>query len=139
MCDKKFFEYEHTKEEELIESEQVLADLMNKYFPEKIEDLEKKIPNFNIDPTAKLREKLNGKKLHFILTPVSEAEVRKAINSLKPKKSSGLDFVPPTIIKLAVDVITTPLTWVINSSFLSGEFPSCWKSAKVSPIFKNKG
>ena len=58
---------------------------------------------------------------------------------LKPKKSSGLDFVPPTIIKLAIDVITTPLTWVINSSLKTGEFPSCWKSAKVSPIYKNKG
>ena len=83
--------------------------------------------------------KLQGKNLHFSLSQVTEDQVRKAIRRLKPKKSSGLDFVPPTIIKLAENVLTTPLTWVINSSLSSGEFPSCWKSAKVSPIYKNKG
>ena len=55
-----------------------------------------------------------GKNLHFSLSHVTEGEVRKAIKRLKPKKSSGPDFIPPTIIKLAIDVITTPLTWVIH-------------------------
>ena len=112
---------------------------MNEYFPSKVETIEKKIPKYDLDPTSRLKKKLEGKNLHFSLPQVTEDEVRKSIRRLKPKKSSGLDFVPPTIIKLAIDVITTPLTWVINSSLSSGEFPTCWKSAKVSPIYKNKG
>ena len=139
ICEKMFAECDLTAAEELVESDRELAEIMNKYFPLKIETIERKIPKFDIDPTARLKKKLTGKKLHFSFSPVTEAEVKKAIKSLKPKKSSGLDFVPPTIIKLAVDVITTPLTWIINSSLQSGEFPSIWKSAKVSPIYKNKG
>ena len=48
--------------------------------------------------------------------------VRKAIKCLKPKTSSGLDFVSPKILKASVEVITTPLTYIINNSFSSGEF-----------------
>ena len=106
---------------------------------QKIEKIEKNIPKYDLDPTSRLKKKLEGRNLHFSLSPVTEDQVRKSIRRLKPKKSSGLDFVPPTIIKLAIDVITTPLTWVINSSLTSGEFPTCWKSAKVSPIYKKKG
>ena len=139
MCDNKFLKHELHEKEELIESEEKLSEIMNEFFPSKIENIEKKIPKYDLDPTSRLKKKLQGKNLHFSLSQVTEDEVRKAIKRLKPKKSSGLDFVPPTIIKLAIDVITTPLTWVINLSLSSGEFPSCWKSAKVSPIYKNKG
>ena len=139
MCDNKFLKHELHEKEELIESEEKLCEIMNEFFPSKIENIEKTIPKYDLDPTSRLKKKLQGKNLHFSLSHVTEDEVRKAIRRLKPKKSSGLDFVPPTIIKLAIDVITTPLTWVINSSLSSGEFPSCWKSAKVSPIYKNKG
>ena len=86
-----------------------------------------------------MKEKLKGRNLSFHLPTVTETEVKKAIHSLKPKTSSGLDFISPKIVKLAVDVIATPLTYVINTSLLSGEFPSTWKEAKVIPIFKNKG
>ena len=139
MCGEKFLKHELNVREELIESEQELAKIMNEYFPFKIEKIEEKIPEYDLDPTSRLKKKLEGRNLHFSLSQVTEDEVRKAIRRLKPKKSSGLDFVPPTIIKLAENVIATPLTWVINSSLASGEFPSCWKTAKVSPIYKNKG
>ena len=43
------------------------------------------------------------------------------------------------MIKLSVDVIKVPLTAVINSSISQGEFPECWKWAKIIPVFKKKG
>ena len=122
-----------------IKDEKILAAIINKFFKEKIEDIEKNIPVHDIDPTCKLKEKLKGRNLSFHLRTVTETEVKKAIHSLKPKTSSGLDFISPKILKLSVDVIATPLTYVINTSLLSGEFPSTWKEAKVIPIFKNKG
>ena len=122
-----------------IKDEKILAEIFNKFFKKKIEDIEKSIPVHDIDPTCKLKEKLKGRNLSFHLPTVTETEVKKAIHSLKPKTSSGLDFISPKIVKLAVDVIATPLTYVINTSLLSGEFPSTWKEAKVIPIFKNKG
>ena len=40
---------------------------------------------------------------------------------------------------MAVDVITVPLTWIINNSLENGIFPTCWKISKCIPLFKNKG
>ena len=139
VCGKKFLECNLIVAEELVEAEMELAEIMNQYFHSKIKSIERDIPKYDLAPTARLKKKLKGKNLHFSFSPVSEPEVRKAIKNLKPKKSSGLDFIPPTIIKLAVDVIAAPLTWIINASLLSGEFLSCWKTAKVSPVYKNKG
>ena len=69
---------------------------------------------------------------------VSERCVRKVILSLKNKNSSGIDFISPKILKSTVDVITTPLTHVINSSIAEGIFPEIWKIAKVIPVFKDQ-
>ena len=92
------------------------------FYKEKIEDLESKIPRINISPTSKLEESLKDRKLKFSLKNVTEAHVKKAIKSLKNKSSSGVDFISPKIVKLAADIITTPLTAVINSSISQGEY-----------------
>ena len=89
--------------------------------------------------SAKLEENMNGRGLEFSLKTVTFRQVQKAIKSMKNKTSSGIDFVSPKVVKIATEVLTDPLTWVINSSILSGEFPTSWKIAKVIPIFKNKG
>ena len=70
---------------------------------------------------------------------MTESQVRKAIMSVKSKSSSGVDFISTQVLKMAVDVITLPLTWIINNSLESGIFPTCWKISKCIPLFKNKG
>ena len=40
---------------------------------------------------------------------------------------------------MSVDTLKLPLWYVINSSIVEGQFPDSWKTAKVTPIFKNKG
>ena len=122
-----------------IEDEEILSSTFNSFFKEKIEKIEAEIPKLDVKASAKLEEKMNGRGLEFSLKTVTFRQVQKAIKSMKNKTSSGIDFVSPRIIKLAMDVITVPLTWVINNSILSGEFPNSWKIAKVIPIFKNKG
>ena len=122
-----------------IDDEKLLSNIFNEFFKQKIVDIEAKIPELNIDPTAKLGKKMEGRNLSFSLRTVTPAQVKKAIKSMKNKTSSGIDFVSPKVVKIATEVLTDPLTWVINSSILSGEFPTSWKIAKVIPIFKNKG
>lgn len=53
---------------------------------------------------------------------------------MKPKKSSGIDFVSPDILKRSMDIISVPLQDVIDASIIKGEFPDNWKCAKVSPL-----
>ena len=65
------------------------------------------------------------------------ADERKAIeHSFNFYKTSGVDNIPMTIIKLSIDIIVEPLTEIINLSLVSGCFPDTLKIAKVLPIFK---
>ena len=52
-------------------------------------------------------------------------------------KATGLDKIQRRLLKIAADVVAPSLTCIFNQSLLSGIYPSDWKLAKVSPIFKN--
>ena len=51
-------------------------------------------------------------------------------------KSTGLDNISCRLLKAAAPVICFSLSTIINKSIESGIFPSCWKNAKVFPLFK---
>ncbi|KAL9960121.1 hypothetical protein ACROYT_G033530 [Oculina patagonica] len=56
---------------------------------------------------------------------------------LKRKKATGLDNLPPGLLKDAAEVITKPLIFIINLSLATGVVPTDWKVAKVIPLFKS--
>ena len=58
------------------------------------------------------------------------------INSLKSKASFGHDKISTILLKKLKDLISEPLTTVINQTIITGLFPSKHKLAKISPIFK---
>ena len=94
---------ELSEDGKLITQDDEIANIMCPFFKKKIEDIERKIPNLNISPTSKLEE--NWKKnTKFSLKTVTESQVEKAIKSLKSKTSSGVDFISPKILKMAVHV-----------------------------------
>ena len=71
----------------------------------------------------------------FFFQPVSPTEVGNIINSLK-NKSSDINTMPIKILKTIKNIISFPLSEIINNSFTSGEFPDPLKVARVTPIFK---
>ena len=54
---------------------------------------------------------------------------------MNPNKAPGSDSLPP-ILKELPDVITEPLTILLNMSLKEGRLPSTWKVAHVVPILK---
>ena len=50
-----------------------------------------------------------------------------------PCKSSDLDPIRTSLVKDCIDIITTPITSIINFSLTEGSSPSHFKSAHVSP------
>lgn len=66
-------------------------------------------------------------------------EVRNKISNLKNSKSSDCYDLNTKIIKTIKNLIVLPLTKLINHCIAQGVFPSSLKTAKVVPIFKNKG
>ena len=62
----------------------------------------------------------------------STSEVQKLLENLEIKKATGLDNLPPKLLKLAAP----SLTFIFNQSLSSGIVPLGWKLARVTPIFK---
>ena len=62
--------------------------------------------------------------------------MRLELSKLKSSKATGLDKIPAKLLKDASSVIAKPITYLINLTISSGEIPSQWKEAKVTPIFK---
>ena len=73
----------------------------------------------------------------FNFTSICQTETLKLIKGLKNKKSTGLDGIPVSILKLSAAEISPSLTYLINKSLKDGEFPRSWKAAKVVPIHKS--
>ena len=69
----------------------------------------------------------------------TEPEVLKILNSLNINKSSGPDKIPNKLLKMSALLLAKPLTNLFNKSLKSGKFPSAWKKACITPVFKKKG
>ena len=55
---------------------------------------------------------------------------------MKDNKSSGVDGIPPKLLKEIVEQISTPLAIFFNLSLEEGKVPSEWKEANITPLFK---
>ena len=62
--------------------------------------------------------------------------VTKLLKGLNTDKAQGPDQLPPRILKELADVLSTPLTYIFDSSIRTGMIPEDWKRANISPIFK---
>ena len=62
---------------------------------------------------------------------------QKELQLLSGKKFTGIDNLPPRLLKDCGSIMSKPLRHIINLSIRSGELPSRWKAAKVTPIFKS--
>lgn len=73
----------------------------------------------------------------FNFEPVSPNRVLKLILKLSNKKATGLDGISGKLIKLSAPYIVLPISKLFNCSLRTGIFPDEWKSARVTPVFKN--
>ena len=62
--------------------------------------------------------------------------VRQLLAGLQPGKAAGPDGLPPRILSVAANELAVPLTHLFRLTLDTGELPSEWKMAYVSPIFK---
>ena len=69
------------------------------------------------------------------VTDVTADEVLKLISSM-PSKSSSVDFIPTSLIKLCPLVFSKIIATLANLSFSQGTFPAKFKEALVVPLLK---
>jgi hypothetical protein len=106
-----------------------VAQLFNTYFTETAGKLQ---GNFKSEAIQHKVRKLTLSTSIF-LTPTDAEEIISVIEELKNKKSSGLDWISSSLIKKFYIHLIKPLTFIINLSLNTGEFPELFKIAKVRP------
>ena len=110
-----------------------VANIFNDFFVKIGPKLASKIPNTNRN-FSHLNSTKNLNSIY--LKPTDEDEVKKIISSLDSKKSIGPNSIPIIILKQHKDILSIPISILINQSFEKGVFPDICKIAKVIPIYK---
>ena len=72
----------------------------------------------------------------FSFKEVECKEIEKVISSMPSGKAPGNDRITARILNCCLSSIAPTLTTIINASLTSGTFPLIWKTAEVTPIFK---
>ena len=141
--------------EEILKTDLQTAEVLNTFFGNIVKNLEKNHYS-NFDPVINnvkvptLRAILkyrdhpsilaiqnnikNGIKLAF--EEIDLISIEKEIRNLKMNKASQSSDIPTKIIKQNVDIFAKFLWEIINSSIKSSTFPSCLKSADMTPLHK---
>ena len=112
-----------------------IANHFNNYFSIVAENLVKKIPSTNTNPSSFLGPNLSN---FFYLYLITSQEIKKIISSLQTKLSARTDGIPAFLLKsLPINVIVI-LTNIFNLSISTGTFLSYFKNARVISIFKKE-
>ena len=143
---------------ELISKDELLVEIFNEYYiniikyssgkpPSDITDnygsnnmdnlIDHILQQYEAHPSIVKINKLDIRLDSFTFNEVSNEEVLKLLKDVNPKKSVGIDTIPPFFVKLAADLLAKPFTDLINQSIRECVFPSKAKIAAVLPFFKN--
>ena len=92
------------------------------------------IADYDLDDVA-LHEFVKSKSGNqsFEIPPITETQML----DLPSSKAIGCDDLSVKVLKLAASVLTHPLRRLMNLSISTGSFPSTWKTAQFTPLFKN--
>ena len=77
------------------------------------------------------------KPISFSFEPINPVEAQKRLKNIN-KKAAGFDKMPPKLVKLSAEILSTPLCIAINNSLKYGVFPENPKIAPVITLNKDK-
>ena len=122
-------------------NQQDIANALNKHFPneknsvsngDKLDNMKHNKPfaNSNFEQG---RETLVPP---LVFKLFSTKEITQIIKSLKTKNSSGYDEINTKLLKISVNYISSPLTYIVNKSISAGIFLERLKFSIIKPLFK---
>ena len=111
-----------------------IAQDFNNFFTSIRTNLQKKIPPTKKNFTDYLK-KPNSE--NFTIAPTTSDEISDLIHNLKSHRSVGPYSIPTKIMETSKEIMSLPLSQLINDSISKGLFPNICKLAQVMHIFKN--
>ena len=118
-----------------ITQDREIANELGKYFSQVGKNYANKVgpPKTGIDEyLSKIRMCQDS----IFLVPTNHEEVRRLIEKLPNKTSSGYDRINNIILKELKDIICIPLAKLFNRSLTEGKFPNCMKLAEIVLLHK---
>ncbi len=73
----------------------------------------------------------------FCIPIMSEDQVLKFLVDLDETKTTGMDGVSAKLLKMSAHVLAKPLTNILNLIIKTNQFPTHWKTGRVTPIHKS--
>ena len=70
---------------------------------------------------------------------ISPSDVERALRALNARKAPGFDGIPTRLLVILKDEIVHCVHHIFTLSLTSGTLPTDWKSATVTPIYKERG
>ena len=110
-----------------------VAQSLAQFFDDKIVKLRAKIPSTHVSPH--LPAPAIVPPVFGSFRPTTIAEISGIIKRL-PDKQCDLDPLPTFLLKKCLPVLAPTITNIINLSLSTGDFPSCFKQAIVTPLIK---
>ena len=118
----------------IIQDKKDIANEFNDYFTSIGQTIISKInkPPSNSDPL-----KTNNCSTSMFLFPITENEIISLVKGLKNNVAPGIDGITNKTLKIIIEPIVKPLTYVFNLCIAQGIFPSYLKFAVVVPLHKS--
>ena len=120
----------------IYDSELELADRFSALFTDKIKAVRSEL---DVVPPSSLSSPFHEQAPSCTLSAfeaVSSQVVRKSIMAA-PSKSCSLDLLPTSLLKEVIDDLLPSITFIVNRSLESGEFPASLKHGLVTPSLKD--
>lgn len=110
-----------------------IANIFNNYFVDKVKPLP------DIDKNKNKRICINRTSINsMFLGPSSSLGIYKIIKNLKNTNSVGFDGISTKVIKSVNEEICSHLSYLINLSIITGEYPNDLKKTIIKPLFKKE-
>ena len=123
--------------ETLIEDSKEIASEFNNFFVNVASKLKEPITSTNHDKLKEFCQEKLPPDMKFEIPIIGRQKVLKFLSNIDINKATGTDMIGPRLLKFAAPFIADEITFICNQSIAKSVFPSKWKEAKVTPLFKN--
>ena len=117
------------------ENQTDVAEMLNSFFTEIGPNLSSHVTKVE----DSFEDFLSETEENFIFEKTTTAQVFSLLSKLSQSKATGLDNISAKLLRQCPDLLAESLTVIFNQSLITGIFPDEWKSARVTPLYKNSG
>ncbi|PFX17604.1 RNA-directed DNA polymerase from mobile element jockey [Stylophora pistillata] len=134
------FESRYADELDLLDEfdKEEIAEHSNLYFSSITDNLRSGLGNTPSDFSKLVNfvESCKDPDMDFSVPDITNAQVLQIIKGISPHKAAGIDKISARFLHIAALILAPSIARLINMSFSTGTFPTRWKTANVTPLFK---